>query len=411
MPGEREIRMAQALAGRLAIGLSVLCLIAHAERVVVRVQPTGNGADAAALNAALDQLRDTDGGDLILGPGTYTLEGCVSLDRLVNVRIIGEGEAALRAAPGVSTTVTTAAAKDGNSLEVADIKGIGPGASLELHCAGRTSTTPAGKSHTQPFIGVRVKSVSGTKLELERPLIASVPVGTRVLKVYNGFEGHRGIKGVLVQNVTVDMNREQWPVGPLNHTRHCAFFVSGPYGYEKGPTGPPVEGLRLVGCTIRGAHHRGFALYHGTHCGVYACHISDTGAEGIDFDHFCTHCEAVDNTLEACANLELNDASHCLISGNTLRRCRRGVVVWQWCRQPELNVGNLILRNTFEHCKGTAVTCDRGADRNVVRENRIVGGGSPALLVKGADNLLQGNTVEGGSEALRDEGSGTLSLD
>ena len=404
-PPERGARL-------LPVVVSLLCLIAHAERRVVRVQPAGNGADAAALNAALDHLRNNEGGDLILERGTYTLEDGVSLDNLANVRIIGAAaDVMLRAAPGVSTTVKTAAAEGQASLETTEAEGIVPGAMLELHCAGRTSTTPAGKSHTQPFIGVKVTSVSGTTLVLDRPLIAPVPAGTPVIRVYNGFEGHRGIKGHLIQNVTVDMNRDQWPVGPLNHTRHCAFFISGPYSYEKGPTGPPVERLKLVGCTIRGAHHRGFALYHGTYCGVYSCNISNTGAEGIDFDHFCTHCEAVDNTLEDCANLELNDASYCLIAGNTLRRCRRGVVIWQWCRLPDLNTGNLVLGNTFEQCAGTAVVCDRGADGNVIRANRVVGGGSPALLVRGADNVIQGNVVEGPPEAIRDEAVATVRLD
>jgi len=67
----------------------------------------------------------------------------------------------LRAAPGVSTTVRAAAAEGQASLETTEAEGIVPGAMLELHCAGRTSTTPAGKSHTQPFIGVKVTSVSG----------------------------------------------------------------------------------------------------------------------------------------------------------------------------------------------------------------------------------------------------------
>jgi len=395
----------------LALAVGMLSGTGRAENAIIRLKPSPNGLDATALNAALDQLRNTDGGDVILEAGEYTLEDGVRLDNLDNVRILGQGDVVLRAAPGVTTTTTAAAAKDQRSLEVADATGITPGTMIELHCAGRTSITPAGKSHTQPFIGAKVTAVSGTKIELDRRLIAPVPAGTRLLRVYNGFEGHRNIKGLLIQNLTVDMNRGQWPVKPLNHTRHCAFFLAGPYSYEKGPVGPPVERLRIVGCTIRGAHYRGVALYHGAHCGVYSCEISDTGAEGIDFDHFCTHCEAVGNALENCANIELNDASYCLVANNTLRNCGRGVVIWQWCRLPELNTGNLILGNTFEQCRGAAVTCDRGADANVVRANRVIGGGCPAIVLKGTGNVLDGNLFEGVPEPIHDEGTDTVRLD
>lgn len=395
----------------LALALGMLSDPGRAENTLIRIKPSANGLDAAALNAALDQLRNTAGGDVLLEAGEYTLEAGVRLDQLSKVRILGRGDVVLRAAPGLTTTTAAAGAKDQAFLEVTDAAGITPGTMLEIHCAGRTSTTPAGKSHTQPFIGVSVTAVSGTRLELDRALIAAVPAGTRLLRVYNGFEGHRDIRDVLIQNLTVDMNRPQWPVRPLNHTRHCAFFLSGPYSYDKGPVGPAVEGLRIVGCTIRGAHHRGVAIYHGTHCGVYSCTISDTGAEGIDFDHFCTHCEAVGNTLENCGNIELNDASYCLVANNTVRRCARGVVIWQWCRLPGLNTGNLILGNTFEQCRGAAVTCDKGADTNVIRGNRVFGGGCPAISLKGTGNVLDGNVIADVPEPVRDGGTATVRLD
>jgi hypothetical protein len=381
-------------------------------KTIARLTPSADGRDdTAAINAALDALRQADGGTLLIAAGTYTLASGVNLDKLRDVRILGLGMPLLKLAPGIVTHVEKGAMEGGASVTVRDAGVIRKGMRLEFHCPGRRIVPPSGKAFTQPFIGVEVKSVSGNEVALEHPLQATVPMGTTVINAYNAFEGHRGISNVTIQNIMIDMNRKNWPVRPLNHTQHCAFFLSGSYSYETGPTGPPIEGFRIIRCVIRGAHHRGAAFYQAAHSGVYSCEISDTGAEGIDFDHFCTYCEASGNTLTDCGNIELNDASYCLVQGNSLHRCRGGVNIWQWCRLPGLNTGNLILNNNFFHCSGVAVRCETGADNNFIVGNNITALKAPAIIIRGADNVLLGNTVEGlGDGAVADSGEGTQHL-
>jgi len=198
---------------------------------------------------------------------------------------------------------------------------------------------------------------------------------------------------------------------PLNHTYHCCIFVAGPYSYAKGPTGAPVDHFRIVNCRLRNAYQRGVAFYSVIRSGVYACRIEDTEAEGIDFDHFCYDCEAVDNELINCRNLELNDASDCLISGNTLRNMGTGIVIWQWCTLPNLNVRNLILNNLILDAKGPGIQCRKGADRNTFRGNIISGAGGSGIFVEGNDNIIDGNKLlRNGQRGIHIVGEGNLVL-
>lgn len=239
----------------------------------------------------------------------------------------------------------------------------------------------------------QVGGIDGTVLNLSKPLKYAVPKGVKVVVVFNGIVVRGKAKNLNIQNITLDMNRDAWPVEPLNHTYHCAILAQGPYTYEKGPNGPPVEGLRITGCTIKNAHQRGVAFYSVAHSGVYDCHIENTGAEGIDFDHFAYHCEAVGNTLVDCHNLELNDASDCLVAHNRIVRPGVGVVVWQWCKLPGLNERNLILNNEIIDSKGDGISLRTSADLNVVRGNIVSNSAHIGILVEGKRNIISGNTV------------------
>lgn len=377
------------LAG-LIVALS--CLVGFAQEPIVLSPQEGD--NAPALRAALDTLRQQRGGTLVLQAGIYRLGAQLNLDGLANVRIVGQGEVVLQLLPERHTR-TTAAANTGTSelfVEQPDV--FAPGLAIEIQGAVREALSPEGKPHQIPYLNNTVKEVLPDRIVLANPLAGAIPAAAPVIHPMNIFDGGRAIANLTIQGLTLDLNRDAWPVRPLNHTRHCGVFLHGPYSYEKGLTGPPLTGVQMIDCTIRNAHHRGIAFYAVQHSGVHQCRIENTAAEGIDFDHFVTHCQAVGNTLVNCHNIELNDASDCLVEGNELRNCRTGIVVWQWCQLPDLNQRNLILRNTFADCPPPAIALRKGADDNTVLGNTGHFAKGPALLVEGKNNGIGGNPFQ-----------------
>jgi len=372
--------------------LFLFSLLATAQEPIV-LSPVA-GDNAPALRAALDVLRKQKGGVLVLNPGTYSVGAQLSLDNLADAHILGRGEAILKLLPERHTR-TTKAAKTGETeilVQQADV--FVPGLAIELQGAIRNTLTPEGKPHRISHITTTIKEVQADRLVLARPLTADVPAGAPVVHPMNLFDGRRNIRNLTIQNLTLDLNRDAWPVRPFNHARNSGIFLHGPYSYETGPTGPALEGVRIIDCTIKNSHHRGIAFYNVRNSGVYHCRIENTAAEGIDFDHFVTHCQAVGNTLVNCRNIELNDASDCLVSDNLLRTCRTGIVVWQWCQLPGLNERNLILRNRFEDCPPPAISLRKGADQNTVRNNSGHLAKGPAIVIDGKGNLFGENPFQ-----------------
>lgn len=370
----------------------LLCLAAMAQDPIVLSPQEGD--NAPALRAALDTLRQQKGGTLVLNPGTYGLGGQLNLDGLVNVRIVGREEVVLQLLPERHTRTSKAAQEGDAELWVQQPDVFAPGLPIEIQGAVKEALSPEGKPHQIPYLNNTVKEVLPDRIVLAKPLTGAIPADAPVIYPMNIFDGGRGIANLTIQNLTLDLNRDAWPVRPLNHTRHCGIFLHGPYSYEKGLTGPPLTGVRVLDCTIRNAHHRGIAFYAVQHSGIHHCRIENTGAEGIDFDHFVTYCQAVGNTLVNCQNIELNDASDCLVEANELRACRTGIVVWQWCQLPDLNQRNLILRNTFVDCPPPAIALKAGADQNTVLGNTGHFAKGPALLVEGKDNGIGENPFQ-----------------
>jgi hypothetical protein len=372
--------------------LALCCLLALAvvaqEPLVLSPQ---EGDNAPALRQALDTLRQQKGGVLLLNAGTYGIGAQLALDGLGNVQIVGRGGVILKLLPERHTRTTQPGKTGDTKLFVQQPDAFAPGLAIELQGAVRKALTPSGKPHQIPYINNTVKEVHPDHLVLAKSLTADIPAAAAVIHPMNIFDGRHDIRNVTLQGLTFDLNRDAWPVRPLNHTRHSGILLHGPYSYEKGLVGAPLEGIRIVDCTVRNAHHRGIAFYAVRHSGVYDCRIENTGAEGIDFDHFVTHCQAVGNTLVNCQNIELNDASDCLVQGNTLRGCRTGIVVWQWCQLPDLNERNLILRNAFENCPAPAISLRTGADHNTVLGNTGQFAKGPTLVVDGKGNLVGPN--------------------
>jgi hypothetical protein len=356
------------------------------------------GDNAPALKTALATLRQEKGGDLILTAGVYPIGAQLSLDGLTDVRIVGQGEVTLRLMPE-RWTRTTQAAKEGETelfLQQPDV--FAPGLAIELQGTSRESLTPDGRPHRIPYINNTVQEVLPDRIVLAKPLTTDIAADAPILHPMNLFDGRRDIRNVTIQGLVLDLNRAAWPVAPLNHSCHSGIFLHGPYSYEKGPVGPPLEGIRIIGCTVRNAHHRGIAFYCVCDSTVYGCLLEDTGAEGVDFDHFVSRCAAVNNVLVNCQNIEINDASDCLVADNLLRDCRGGIVVWQWCQLPGLNERNLILGNRFENCPPPLVALRKGADGNTVLGNAGNVRKGPALAVDGIGNLVGENSFQAEQE-------------
>jgi len=391
---------------RVCGALAAFFLVAWGAKGAPAVSPAGpvltvaqdgsgdlNGNTDAVLQQAIDTLRQRGGGTLRVRAGVWRLRRGLRLHDVHALRIIGEPGTVLRADPGRIGHVTQPAEKGSTRIVVDHPEYFLGGMRIELHARGRKITSPAGKVFYQDFVMAAIKAVEGARLVVTGPLPFPIPAGTPVLAVFNGISIHAPATDVLITGLTLDMARSRWPVRPRNHTYHCCIYAVGPYSYSKGPTGPPVERLRVVDCELRNAHYRGAAFYSVVHSGVYHCRIENTGAEGIDFDHFCYYCEAVGNSLRDVHNIELNDASWCLAAGNTIERPGVGIVVWQWCRLPELNVGNLLLDNRIIDAREVGIRLAAGADRNVVTANRIERFGTAAIEVLGRENILAGNVL------------------
>ncbi|MBT3382023.1 MAG: DUF1565 domain-containing protein [Lentisphaerae bacterium] len=366
-----------------------------------------NGRTEQPIQNAVDAARDGGGGTVVVRPGTYVLNRGLDLAGRNNVLVQGEPGVVLKLAPQRIGTVASDVVAGEKILPLEDASGFFPGARIEIRATGRTNITPSGKKHAIPYVMAVVDRVEGNVLHLQTPLKYAVPRASELSMVFNAISVRGRTIDLALTGLTIDMNRDEWPLPPLNHTYHCGVFAAGPYSYEKGPTGPPVELFYILDCTIKNAHHRGIAWYSVCHGKVHGCTIENTHAEGIDLDHFCYYSEVVNNRVLNCRNIELNDASHCLVTDNTIEDCGVGIVIWQWCKLPDLNVRNLVLGNTIRGAKGIGIHCRTDVDNNTIRNNTVIGSRGAGIRLEGAENSVAHNTVEGsGGNAIEILGAG-----
>lgn len=394
----------------LANGIPVPAYSAPGKEAALMVATEGEGdfvgSTGEAIEAAAKEAHRRGGGTVRLLPGDYILHREIDLSGLRGVRLLGEEGVILKAvAQKKSTTQASADASD-EFLPLEAPERFPVGGMIEIHSPGRSGTKPSGEPYQVPYIMARVAGHEEGGVRLASPLAYPVPKDATVISVFNGVVIRGDSADLQLIDLTIDLNREEWPIAPLNHTYHCGVFVSGPYGYESGPTGPPVEGLSLVGCTVRNAHHRGIGLYSAVHASIVNCRVENTDGEGIVFDHFCYHCEAVGNTLVNCRNIELNDASDCLVSHNRIESADVGIVIWQWCTQDGLNEQNLIVGNEIIGARAEGIILKPGADQNLVLGNMVQGSGKAGIVIRGDQNIISGNRIsEAGEESIRDEGN------
>lgn len=371
---------------------------AEPERAVFVVAQDGsgdyNGNTEQPIQSAVDAARERGGGTVSLRPGTYTLRRGLDLVGRSNIRIEGCAGVLLKLDKQHIGAVASDLEEGAQAIPLDSAAGFLPGSRIEIRSTGRTNISPSGKKHVIPYVMAVVDRIDSNVLQLRTPLKYAVPKASKLSMVFNAVSIRGTTVDLALSDLTIDLNRSEWPLAPLNHTYHCGVFAGGPYSYTKGQTGPPIERLRILNCTIKNAHHRGIAWYSVCHSTVYGCTIENTAAEGIDLDHFCNYSEVVNNHLVNCRNIELNDASYCLIAGNTMDDCGAGVVIWQWCKLPDLNVKNLIIGNTIRAAKGVGIDCRVDADKNTIRGNVIIGSKGVGIRLGGRGNEAANNTIE-----------------
>ncbi len=382
----------------LAAVLSWQTLVNAAEEATVRPE-AGEQGIVLAVNAAIK----AGGGRIILEPGTYELRRGLALQNAKNIALIGRPGATLKFAPQVCATAAADAPKGQDFVEADSAEGLAEGMRLEIQAQGLLDTTPSGAKYQRPFFDATVVAVEGNRIRMRRPLEYAVPKGTRMVHVYSAIVLGGGTANVTIEGLTIDLNRDQWPVKPLSHSSHCAVLGQGPYDYYKGVTGPPVESVVIRQCVIRNCHHRGIAWYSVIKSSVFGCRIENTGAEGIDFDHFAFHCVARDNDIRNChVGVELNDASDCLVENNRIEDCEKGIILWRWCRMDDLNLRNVFRGNRIVNTKTTAISCEAATSKSIVSGNTIAGCGAVGIHIAGDDNTVTGNTLSAcGKEAVK----------
>jgi parallel beta-helix repeat protein len=361
----------------------------------VVVSPDTGGTDKT-IQDAIDAVNKAGGGRVVLKPGEYVLHRGLILQNARGVSIIGGPGVRLKFAPEVCVVAAADAPKGQDFVEVESAAGVAEGMHLEIQAQGRLEITPSGSKYQVTYFDATAAAIEGNKITMRRPLEYAVPKGAKMLNVYNAFTLGGGTANVTIEGLEIDLNRDQWPVKPINHTCHCAVLGSGAYDHKRGVAGSLVESVVIRNCAIRNCHHRGIAWYGVVRSSVIGCRIENTGAEAIDFDHFCFNCEARDNDIRnAPSGVELNDASNCIVENNRMDGCENGIIVWRWFDGDDLNVGNVFRSNQITNSKKAGIACETRTGKTTITGNTIQGSRGKGILVGGDENRIEQNTVRG----------------
>lgn len=346
------------------------------------------GSDGATIAAA---LRAAGPGDtILLRAGTYRIADTLRLDGVDGLTIVGEPGAVLLLDPLYHTTLA-AAPVGAETLQTADAGLFRAGQRLRIDAPGQPQTWQ-GVTRTAPTFDVRVAAVDGPALRLTEPLKYAVPAGAAIAVTENLMEMHSG-RNLTLRNLVLDAARRPDDPTFVGHVARCAFFASGPYSYEQGLRAEPLRGLRFEDCTFRNAHGRPLAWYAVHDSSLVRCRFEHSPDAGVDLDHFCERIVVESCVIDDCSlGIELNDASHCRLEGNTITGCATGINIWRYCVLPGLNTGNMLLRNQIS---GAAVGIDlrAGSTQNLVAGNRIAGAREPTRDA-GEGNVWSDNVSE-----------------
>jgi hypothetical protein len=355
------------------------------------------GQDPAQLQKYVDEAIKAGSGEVTVPPGTYTLPRGLLLKDAKRIALMGmdRERCILKLPPLAFAECAQDAPAGGTEIVTTKAQNITPGMKLWIEAPG-----PIDKFTKKPrnYHLATVKSVEQGKLVLAAPLSYPVPAKTTIRdsEAANLIEIRGASDGILLRNLTLDGGRVEGDPVVHGHAQLCAVFAAGPYQYETGPSGPPVQNVVIEDCIIQNCFGRGIALYSVQSARVERCTIMNTRDEAIDFDHFTSKCEARGNRIARCrVAFELNDANDVLITGNEVRDCVTGVNLWRWCKQEGLNEGNRIVDNEFLNTEGNAVQLGNETRKNTVADNDITGCGKNGVVAGGKEQVVKDNRISG----------------
>ncbi|MBM3476108.1 MAG: right-handed parallel beta-helix repeat-containing protein [Armatimonadetes bacterium] len=339
------------------------------------------GSDQKPILEAIRALGEA-GGVVLIKSGTYLVRSEIRPTTGVTLR--GEGEVVLKLPSPV--LVTAAAAKGDTSLSVSDTAQYARETTVQICPPEATAAAPG--TEEKPTTA-KIASVGDGKLVLAGPLTVDVPADSRVGYANHVIGVYSPQRNVTVEGLSIDGGRVDAIPMP-GHAERCAIWATGPYSYEKGPSGPPVEGLVVSSCRIRNCYGRAVAMYSVINSEVRGCLIEHIADEAIDFDHFVYHSRAVGNEVrDAVTGVTINDGSYCTVEYNRLTDCGVGVTIWWWhmCPQEDIDVENVIRHNFVYSPKERGISVGRRCFRNQVYGNFVQGG----IAVGEADNVVERN--------------------
>ena len=407
----------QALCVRFQIGIPCVCLwtavlclpVASSSAVaadsesdfpscVVAQDGTGdfNGDTEEPIVAAVEKMKV--GGTILIRSGIYTIWRAIHLDGAANLVLRGEEGTVLKLPPLPLSSTTESALVGAAELTVEDGSVFRSRMQIRIKAPGRTDVHH-GKPVVIPTFDVFVETVIGNRLILAQPLPFPAPAGSPIACAENLVSLKSG-SDITLKGLILDGGWRTQDPDFAGHVAGCAILANGSYDYEKGVTGTPIRGLRVRECALRNARGRCIAWYAVHDSEVTGCIVEDTPDAGIDLDHFCENVLVRNNRVSGCRiGVELNDTVRCRIEKNEIGRCRVGISIWRWCEHPQLNTHNTVKGNTVTGAYHRGVHLDRGAERNRVEDNVVIGGEGVAILIDGDKNSVIGNRVEGYPES------------
>ncbi len=375
-----------------------------AEPLVIRVSPSGSSTN---LQNAIDACRSEGGGRIVVEAGMHRLDRPLRFHDAINISLVGEPGAVLKMAPQVVVLAAASAAKGQTFIALKEELRNTRIFDVEIQAPGRVDVTPTtGERRQIPYFGATVDRVEGRRLVLRDPLPYAVPQGTKIVAAYNAIQMDGPTRDIRLEGLVIDGNRKHWPIRPLNHSLHCGLFAVAAYDYARGPVADPLSGIVIRGCTFRGFHHRGIALYNVADSTLVDCVVEDTGGEAFNLDHFVVRCRVVDcQARRAPVGVELNDASHCVVSGTLIEDCPIGINLWRWCVLDGLNVSNVFTGNRIRNASKAGIVVAAGTSGSQVIENKL-DSCAVGIRVAGDDGVVQGNILRGCQKGVTVSGKG-----
>ena len=362
--------------------------------VIIAQEPPADfvGSTDQVIRSAIEDLRVTGGGTILIRPGEYRIRNTIALNAVRDIALVGQEGTMLKFANQFHATLATQANKGDTQLSLDLTEGLQPGDQLEVQAKGRVD---AFSKYQVPYFMCGVKEVADNIVTLSAPLRYDAPAGTKVVCDHNLFYIGGSSYNLTFDSLTLDGNIREGDVRPIDHVQHCALAGSGGYNKDNASQNRPTN-IKVLNCTIRNFYHRGIAWYSFADSVVASCRIENTGDEAIDFDHYCVRCSAVNNTIRRCGvGVEINDASDSLVAGNTIEETGTGVTIWRWYHPEDLNRRNVVINNRLIRTRGVGIRVGAKTDTNHIRSNIIHDGAGPGINLDGDRNSLIGNQVTG----------------